>query len=300
MSLLKRKITEKNYYDYFPPNAHAPGDIWKNLPTHGLLSKDRCSGIVVTPSCDLFNRKVSTISYLPIVSFYEWVGSQDFVSEVSGSMSSIGEQLSQLEKFDDLTPAEDNGFSSHMEKRIEFLREKLSTSALSRTLRTACERYIAGGNHLRRTALGKTVDIKDLELCLSKNRWENIRRYVVRNSFRSDLYFLPADDNDEDLSPVPNHSVVLFRYPLTVPIAVLDLAQDLLISDWPTGSIQLAEREPIARSVIDARPVKCLRLRGRFLPDLLTKFVSLYSRLGSPDFSEETVELISRELGESR
>ena len=36
--------------------------------------------------------------------------------------------------------------------------------------------------------------------------------------------------------------------------------------------------------------MKALRIRPRFLSDLLTRFTALYSRIGSPDFTEGTVD----------
>jgi hypothetical protein len=67
-----------------------------HLPTHGLLRKNRTSAIIITPSCDLSNRKVSTVTYLPVISFLEWVSCRDFLPEVNGSMASLAEQLSSL------------------------------------------------------------------------------------------------------------------------------------------------------------------------------------------------------------
>jgi hypothetical protein len=93
------------------------------------------------------------------------------------------------------------------------------------------------------------------------------------------------------------HSVALFRYPLTVPVSLLDAAQDNALTDWTEATSALAVEEPMATLLAARRPLKCLRLQSRFLPDLLTKYVSLYSRIGSPDFTRETVETLSNELG---
>ena len=300
MTNLLVRVTERSYYDYFPPSAHAPGDIWMNLPTHGLLRKDRASAIVVTPACDLSNRKVSTITYLPIVSFLDWVSCRDFLPEVFGSMLPLVEQLNSVGVTGTSALTNAGIFGTELSEQINLLEQKLANEKIAKGVRAACQRYISGGRHLKRVSSGEAANLCDLEECLTKARWQNLRNQVVKNSLRSDIYFLPADGNEGDISPIANHSVALFRYPLTAPVIVLDTAQDLSLSDWEAATSTLATHEPMANSFSAVRPLKCLRLRERFLSDLLTKFVGLYSRLGSPDFSHESVETISRELGESK
>jgi hypothetical protein len=300
MTKLIGRVTERSYYDYFPPSTHAPGDIWMHLPTHGLLRRDRASALVVTPSCDLSNRKVNTITYLPIISFLDWVSCRDFLPEVIGSMSSLAEQLGPLGISSSSALNGDETFSTELSEQLQILDHKLANEKIAKHLRNACERYVSGGKHLKRVSGGEPANVHDLEVCLTKTRWQQLKSQVVKNALRSDLYFLPADGNDADMSPVAKHSVTLFRYPLTAPVTVLDSAQDTSLSDWPTAAEALATHEPMARAFSNVRPFKCLRLQDRFLSDLLTKFVALYSRLGSPDFSQESVETISRELGESK
>jgi hypothetical protein len=298
MTGLVGKTTARSYYDYFPPSSHAPGDIWMHLPTHGLLRRKFASALVVTPSCDLSNRKVNTITYLPIISFLDWVSSRDFLAEIVSVMTSLVDQLGPL----GITSASalecGETFGAELAAQIQALGRSLSEENLGKPLRNASERYIAGANHLRCVSLGNKTDVRDLETCLSKNRWLQIRTNIVRNALRSDLYFLPADGNSEsNLSPISRHSMALFRYPLTVPVSLLDAAQDVSLADWAEATRTLADEEPIANAFSARRPLKCLRLQSRFLADLLTKYVSLYSRIGSPDFTRETVETISNDLG---
>jgi len=293
------KISARSYYDYFPPSAHAPGDVWMHLPTHGLLRREYASALVITPSCDLFNGKVSTITYLPIISFLDWVSSRDFLAEIVGTMLSLVEQLGPLGISGGSALACSETFSSELSEQMLDLSRRLTTEIANKSLRIAAERYIAGGNHLKRVNCGGQADLRDLETCLTKSRWRQVRTQIVRNAFRSDLYFLPADGNSDDLSPIAKHSVTLFRYPLTAPVSLLDAAQDTSLADWGEAITALAIEEPMARAFSPARPLKCLRLQNRFLADLLTKFVALYSRLGSPDFTHDTVETLSNQLGAS-
>jgi hypothetical protein len=300
MADLVGKISARSYYDYFPPSSHSPGDIWMHLPTHGLLRRERANALVVTPSCDLSNRKVNTITYLPIISFLDWVSSRDFLTEIVGTMMSLVDQLSPLGISSKSLECSDT-FSSELSEQLADLGRRLNNETLNKSLRTAVERYIAGGNHLKCVSSGIHGDLRDLETCLTKNRWLQVRTQIVKNALRSDLYFLPADGNsDLDVSPIANHSVVLFRYPLTLPVSLLDAAQDTSLTDWTEATSTLAVEEPMANALSTLRPLKCLRLQSRFLADLLTKYVGLYSRIGSPDFTRETVETLSSELGVSK
>jgi len=298
MANLVGKISARSYYDYFPPGSHSPGDIWMYLPTHGLLCREYASALVITPSCDLANRKVNTITYLPIISFLDWVSSRDFLAEVVSSMVSLSDQLSAVGISNALHLQGSETFSPALSEQLLDLNRRLVSNTLNKPLRSAVERYVAGGNHLKRVSSGAQADIHDLETCLTKNRWQQIRTQIVRNSLRSDLYFLPADGNgDFDMSPIAKHSVVLFRYPLTVPMSLLDAAQDTSLFDWKAATIALANEEPMAAALSRARPLKCLRLQSRFLADLITKYVALYSRIGSPDFTHESVDNLANELG---
>lgn len=113
---------------------------------------------------------------------------------------------------------------------MDDLSLKLAQEKLHKSVRTAAERYLAGGNHLKRVSCGGRADVRDIETCLSKNRWYQVRTQVVRNALRSDLYFLPADGNsDLNLSPIAKYSVVLFRYPLTAPVSVLGAVSDVTV-----------------------------------------------------------------------
>jgi hypothetical protein len=257
--------------------------------------------LVVTPSCDLSNRKVNTITYLPIVSFLDWISSRDFLSEIVAAMSSLADQLGPLGISNTSALDCSETFSSELSQQLDDLATRLDKETPNKSLRTAAERYIAGGKHLKCVRHGGRADVNNLETCLTKNRWLQVRTQIVKNALRSDLYFLPADGNsDLNLSAITLHSVALFRYPLTVPVSLLDAAQDTSLTDWTEATNVLAVEEPMATALSAVRPLKCLRLQNRFLADLLTKYVSLYSRIGSPDFTRETVETLSNELGESK
>jgi hypothetical protein len=62
-----RHLNSRRYYDLLPPATHSCGDIWRGLPSFGLLGSAPINGLVVTPACDLSQRKAETITYLPII-----------------------------------------------------------------------------------------------------------------------------------------------------------------------------------------------------------------------------------------
>ena len=125
--------------------------------------------------------------------------------------------------------------------------------------------------------------------------WNATVQQVLRNSHRLDLFFLPSDAQPISWSAIPDHSVVLFRYPFSAPIQLLECAQDVQLTNWDTV---IGELRPLLPG-IDAfatRPLKRGTLRPGFLGDLLTRFVSMHVRLGAPDLSEGTVDKMVQDI----
>jgi hypothetical protein len=142
------------------------------------------------------------------------------------------------------------------------------------------------------------ADLTTLQRFLGEKHYDTINRELITNSHRTDLHFLPKDDEDPQWSAIPAHSLVLFRYPQTAPIEVFDLAQDINIREWTLIVDELSLRLPYAKSFRANKPLKVLKLRAEFLSDLLTRFVGLYVRLGSPDFTKETVDEFLAQIGD--
>lgn len=281
------KITPQHYYDTLPDGVHSPGDIWTDLPLHGLLRQSTARGIVVTPSCDLMNRKVETITYLPILLASEWLISPSFFPDIVSSMNSAIDAASSVigavEPVPRYPTVEDL-------KRIDNILCKAKRSEQKKG-QDAIARLAAGARHLRR-ALDPTASdytSSDLMDLFGAKRWQEIRQKLVRNSHRSDIYFLPNDGEDISWSGLPTHAFVLFRYPLTAPIRILDIATEYRIGDWSVAMQGLETLHPMAKAFAATRPVKRCRLKERFLSDLMSKYIGVYSRVGAPDFSDATV-----------
>jgi hypothetical protein len=142
-------------------------------------------------------------------------------------------------------------------------------------------RVIAGLQCLKR-ALGTELvhnNWSELKLFLGK-RFEDTLNEIITNSKRPDLHFLPADREDLEWSAIPLHSVALLRYPITIPIEVLNKAIRSALQDTPEVPV----------------PVKILRLREEFTGDLTSRFAALFARVGSPDFRRSDVENFKNEI----
>ena len=289
-------ISASDYYDLVPHGEHYPGDIWSDLPTFGILPEPLVHGLVVTPACDLTNRKVDTITYLPIVSVRRYMSSVSLLPEikkaVEGQLKAGGlDGLASLPAGFAKPPAPD------LDALAEIVRSHLSSDRLSDKHKSALGRATAGMEVLAAICCGKSdgdLANKTFEL-LGEAKSRETRERIIRNSFRVDLHFLPSDGQRPEWSGIPEHSVALFRYALTVPVEILDLAQAAGRETWAQEMTQIGSMFPCANAFLRA-PLRRLRVRPRFLSDLITRFSAVFGRIGSPDFTDETVSRYSLEI----
>lgn len=293
------KITATSYYEPFPATQHRTGDIWSNLPGHHLVGTSTVTGVVITPACDLENSKVDAIAYLPVVSLRRWICSPLLRPTLAGVLRGLAQTLSthvdNAPSHDPFATDEDEELlkiTRHLIAELEPRRDKLKTS-----VRSALDRACRGADILEAAAswTSPLPSVSDLQALFTNSGWERECRRHVTNSSRSDAYFLPRDQEEPEYSAIPEHSVVLFRYPMSAPIAALDRANDVLCKDWHHEITALAESLHSAQPFDPhRRPVKLARLRDAFLVDMLSKYTALWARVGSPDFSEITIkQLIS-------
>lgn len=275
----------KNLYAA-PLRDHSPGDIWANLPTNGLLKKQHCSGLVITPACDLANSKVETLTYVPLVSVGTWFCMRGFYRELRGNITSLAKQIGV--NLDDVLKRSHLPKSSDISFALELISEKITNP----TAKEAIERCRSGCDLLEGIVnpLVTETDVQKLRHSMGEKAYQQLTSQLVTNGYSSDLHFLPQDSEDPEWSVIPTHSLALFRYPQTAPIEVFDTAQDVNALDWPSSIDDLAHSLPFARVFRDKRPLKALKLRNEYLSDLLTRYVGLYMRLGSPDFSKQAIE----------
>ena len=291
------KISAESYYDFSPGLENASGDIWSSFPTHDLLTSTPVAAVVITPACDLAQGKVSTITYLPIIPLRSYFSIPDALPEVVRALEG---QLAVANVKGLLGLPEGYALPtvSTLAAAESLLAEQEAATKIGQKELAAFRRAAAGVRILKKIIRPGLSEIgsDDLILLFGEKEWPKIKAAMVKNSFRSDIHFLPADGQRPEWAGVLRHSLVLFRYPLSAPIEILESAQDVNLSDWENWCSITSAHTPIAKGFGSERPMKRLGLKDDFLSDLLTRFVALFVRLGSPDFSSETVTQYALEI----
>lgn len=277
-----QKIEPASFYAKFPRVDHYPGDIWTNLSCYGSLSKKPVTGLILTPACDLSNHKVESLTYLPVVSVGQYFSTTAVLPIVYrrmlGLTTSVGVNADVWKS---------HRYELPLSYELASIADAVS-DVKQVDKRSGLE---AGLQVLRAISSDELIDVSSK--CLSsffgdKQAYDMLER-IVRNSYSPDLHFLPADGLNRDYSAVPLNSVALFRYPLSVPLHVLDAAIETPADSWAGYAKALTQRFPSAGSFAAARPIKLGSLESRFFADLLTRYVSLMIRLGAPSFDGESV-----------
>jgi hypothetical protein len=84
---------------------------------------------------------------------------------------------------------------------------------------------------------------------------------------------------------------------MSAPLELFDLASTCSEMEWASRR-DAASVSPLMKTAFSERPLKVLHLRKPFLVDLLSRFVGLFVRIGSPDFSSEAVKHLSDEMSQ--
>lgn len=278
-------LTRHYYSTPFP--EHNTGDIWKDLPTNGLIKLNYCSGIVITPACDLSNNKVETLTYLPIVPVDYWFCSRNFYQIARVELIQLFKQTG-LDLDGYLLP------KNFIPKAEHLTSLPLSLSEYEKQLKSdinLVKKIKSGIKVLEAIISTEKVNVSSSEVksFLGEKKYISLKEKIICNSQSNDLHFLPLDGQNIEWSAIDKHSIVLFRYPITAPIEIFDLASDINCIDWNQGINELQNRVPFAK-FFTKRPLKSLKLNQIFMSDLLTRYISLYVRLGSPDFTIDTIQ----------
>jgi len=294
--MIHKKVSYKDYYSN-PDLIHRTGDIWKDLPSFGLLKGDVCRGLIITPACDLANNKVETITFLPIITLNEYLVSRPFYSvllkKIINLASSINSRAVESLLNKNFLPSRES---------IKFIiseYEKLKYPGQSNRKNTEIiERIVHGLQLILDICSNNIIQVNKelLQKFISEKEYNDTKEKIIRNNFSSDLHFLPRDEQDPQWSAILDHSVALFRYPITVSIEIMDTANDITIGNWNLKIDELREVFPMAIYFKNICPVKVARLHDFFLSDLLTRFATLYIRVGSPDFDSDTITRFSKQI----
>jgi hypothetical protein len=291
----------RDYYDVIPAAGNNAGDIWSGLPTFGLLGDKPLTGIVITPACDLSNRKVETITYLPVVPVRAYFATLAFLPEI---FRGIEGQLQAAQLPDLISAIERPGrFAPPPLQAIQALGQELEEASTKPCIRekskTAVRRAMAGVRLLACVSGRQLVEspLDDLKLLFGDRSFKSILKGIVNNSYRLDIHFLPSDEQDVSWSGVPEHSLVLFRYAFSAPMEIFECAQDLSLADWSATIHRLSAFAPGVSTFLQERPMKRVSLKPHFLADLMTRYVAMYVRLGSLDFTHQTRSLFVDQIG---
>jgi hypothetical protein len=284
------QITDRSFYSLSPDGYHTTGDIWIGLPSLGLLPQRTVSGLIVTPACDLANCKTETITYIPVVSINTFVLLPEFISDLS---SQVNDWLKTVGSTHTIGPSPtfDCDYNAVITELEQYAKTK--HKALS-------ERSLHLIRHLNRGETDRSVGNQGLTLATNVlgTAWGKIKAKIVRNAYRSDIYFLPKDSHNAQWSAIPTHSVALLRYLITVPTYFLNEAYSADERDWPARRAKLLAK-PLhwcAQCDENHPPLRALRLEEAFLSDLLTKLVGIYVRLGAPDMDPVILSRIESDI----
>jgi hypothetical protein len=290
-------VLPTDYYDFLPGADHVPGDIWSDLPTFGIIARPHVTGLVITPACDLSNRKVETITYLPVIPVSAYFMSIAFLPELKRNLE--GQlQASGLGGLLDTVPPFDRISDESLATIAALIEERQTATTTAAKEKIALSRAGAGLNIVSAVCKADTTSniVDDLRTLLGPKAFAELTSKIIENSLRLDLHFLPRDEQRIEWSGVDAHSVALFRYPITIPIEILERANAVSSEDWPHLMKTFANILPCA-GAFSKRPLKRLRMKPRFLSDLVTRFTAMFGRLGSPDFTRDTIERYAGEIG---
>lgn len=290
------KIEAKDYYKNLPANEHETGDIWSGFPCHALTNKETTTVIVITPACDLSQKKSETVTVLPIISIAEYLYSKSFYSEIWNEFSPRLKALGD----EDYSPE-----SRLVNPPIIKLREaikKIDTQKKQKyqQLRDQINAYIEYIIYVEsKSDQQKEMCAPDISRILGSKKFSEILKRIFKNSHKSDIHFFPAYPNAGKFSAIPVHSVALFRYAYSVPIEILDTAQASSENWWEQDKKTLSDHIPMIKSFKEW-PIKLSTLKDDFLSDLISRYLGMFMRLGSRDFTEHTINEFISEITEKK
>lgn len=282
------RISGQAYYDVMPGSDLQVGDIWNEMPTFGHWKFPTTSGVVITPACDLSNNKTETVTFLPIVSLEQYLTGRSFAVELVRVIKAQ-DPIAGLGVAADWTARTSKLPNSDVLQRVQaaakIVIEKKGVGEKTLAAAKRCEAAVKTLLSYRISGRGRLSDVR---FCLGDKEFARILADVVRNAYSGDIHFLPSDGRIGVTSAMRTHSLALFRYPMSLPVEILQVANDIGVVDWGSAIRSIQPEYPIADSVKN-RPIKVGTLRAPYLADLISRFATLHVRMGSPDFTKETV-----------
>lgn len=292
-----QRIDALSYYNVLPASSHACGDIWRGLPSFGLAGLSSVTGLLVTPACDMSWGKSETATYLPIIPVRSYFSLDAALPLIQPRLLNLLGSLSKLAVPD----WQKDGYFAPPLAEIADCESAVSAWKSGQQLGTKEQQTkdscLAGLKIVRAIAEPSITLIPGGTLSqFFGSQWEQTKQKIITNSFSPALHFVPSDCQAEAFSAVPEHSVILFRYPITIPVKLLIMAQESSPAIWVEAVNNSNLSDSTKAEAIKQYPIKLLSLKSAFLSDVLTRFSALYNRIGSPDFTKDTVTRFSLEL----
>ena len=281
----------RNYYDSIPPQQHYTGDVWSGIPSYGLLSSSVINAVVITAACDLANRKVETVTLLPIISVRSYLSSSPSIRMMASTVKQAGKAL-----FSDFLLWPDVDLLPSPEW-VHIVSEKLlALNSSDDKLSPKIARLRSGLNVLTSLLNDIQVEFSDVKLLYGKEYDRQLDQILRNHPEKPDTYFFPADPvGTSPCIDVP--SVALLRYPITIPVRILDYANDTRnLPDWNRAISTEMARISAAQYFSEIRPLKFSRITKLVMLDVITRHTMLQLRVGLPNYSTGKLKRITAQI----
>jgi hypothetical protein len=281
------KWIEESYYLRLPSGPPMQGDIWSSLPLPYAPSAT-CTGIVITPRCDLVHDKTLSANYLPLLPLDEFMETHGHFELLEQELQDAEEALRRAAEPLDMKEVVE--LELPIEALLAELLERPSEKASELGIAPArFEKYLtlfaAAKERIDRIkALLRQSRISVLEFSPQCNP-KAATKYklgVARNTV-GDLHFLPPCKDLLDRA-----SVVLLRRVATCSIDLLRLAENCMSqSDW--DALRAQQTTPDFRAAAN-KPERLLRLKSPYLESLMFRFGAFFGRVGTRDIERHQLE----------
>jgi hypothetical protein len=285
------KATSTDYYAQDTLNEHMCGDIWWGMPTFGLLPLSTAIAIVVTPACDLDNCKTETLTYLPCVPVETYFSTSPIARRVKGELRQLIGQKHLSEFIPPLLNDDTLALTAHEAGKLDTLLARHGAALGEPRVKKIADALAL----LKCITEGSLPDDIVLFKSVFGRNASKLIEDIVRNN-RPDTHFLPKDLQPVEYGVMPAHSVILFRYPVTVPMELIEGIDYNAGSAWKSAFRSRAFLTASLAMFDEKPPIKRGRVREPFMKDIITRYVASFGRLGSPDFSPQLVSDIRSEI----
>ncbi|MGY3922356.1 hypothetical protein LA366_04205 [Aeromonas jandaei] len=275
----KLKITQSDYYLTLPSFSIETGDIWTNIPTLGLLDIEISNAIIINPSCDLAQEKTRIITLLPIIKIKDYIYSPEFYHEMQKDFSKLFSEYNlkydryNLPQYTDIL------------KIIEDLSADKANKKINNKLKEFAK-YITYQRTPQKNNKPDVSKIINIKAVIEK---------IIKNSYSSDIHYLPPDNEHPAHSTIEEHSVALFKYSVSYPYEIFYTAMSSLEELWDDDIKRLSATNKTAQ-FFKKYPVNTLTLKDDFLSDFMSRYLNMHLRFGSRDFSSDDINSYTQEI----